>query len=738
MDEFDIFAEFPGKDEAPVVEPTEPKPEAITVPLDEEEHTLFPTQGDLYDTGNRVLNARLELMAALQSMADLQVEQAGYVDELNVIREQIKAIDAKIDDVKTRIWDQRQIVRRLQMEVQQAENALRSLLDALKTKQEFLDNAAKFDELTLHLKWREWALEHQIEGAKFIATAGRAICGDKMGLGKSLTSLITADMLQVQRLLIIVPDDVTANFAREIAGWAPHRTTVVLGKKSPAERHAILTVLDSLTEFTVVLNYSAWRRDRRLLNGLKGLRFQMVIIDEAHTIKTTSTSSFVGCRDIVLAENSCPECRGRIQRVHNPNIGAYKDIHPGYIPHEYYACNGEERVSNNDVHIDKFDATNGCGWSHLRDILQNVDRDYGYMRSVRYVLPMTGTPILNSPTDLYPLLHLVDDKTFHNKNEFVREYCERNPWNNRITFRPGGLDSLINKIGGRYIARDRKTAGVVLPKQTLRVHDIAFDREKYSEQYKIIKQLTKHAAIMLESGNTMPILAIIALITRKRQANVWPAGITFKDDEGNVVFEVGDEVRESIKVDKIIERPATTESGEWEGMIPDFTGMGDMVNGERVVVFSQFKGPLAELETRCREAGISVVRFDGDTPEHLRDQVKVDFDRKYLAEHPDYTPQWQVILANYKTGGVGLNFTDATQMILLDEEWNPGKEDQALMRIDRIGQTQENCAHILRLSGTIDEWLAGIIDEKRDMIEGFNETVDTNDLLAFLSKEDEL
>jgi SNF2 family DNA or RNA helicase len=80
------------------------------------------------------------------------------------------------------------------------------------------------------------------------------------------------------------------------------------------------------------------------------------------------------------------------------------------------------------------------------------------------------------------------------------------------------------------------------------------------------------------------------------------------------------------------------------------------------------------------------------------------------------------VLANYKSGGVGLNFTGATQMVMLDQEWNAGKEDQAKNRVDRMGQTEETTVHMLNIDGTIDTWLNNLVDSKRDMVEGFEST----------------
>jgi SNF2 family DNA or RNA helicase len=162
---------------------------------------------------------------------------------------------------------------------------------------------------------------------------------------------------------------------------------------------------------------------------------------------------------------------------------------------------------------------------------------------------------------------------------------------------------------------------------------------------------------------------------------------------------------------------------EWQGLIPDFTENGDKELGSRVVVFSQFKPPLEELERRCKMAGISVARFDGDTPDDVRLLVKKDVDRRECGQ-PEYREandnyKFQVVLCNYRTGGVGLNFTAMTETIFMDEEWNPGKAEQAMNRTSRIGQIEETNVHILRIPGTIDTWMRDLNEDKAEMIEGF-------------------
>jgi hypothetical protein len=44
------------------------------------------------------------------------------------------------------------------------------------------------------------------------------------------------------------------------------------------------------------------------------------------------------------------------------------------------------------------------------------------------------------------------------------------------------------------------------------------------------------------------------------------------------------------------------------------------------------------------------------------------------------------MLLSLKAGGVGINLTAASHAFLLDPWWNPAVEEQAIMRIHRIGQ----------------------------------------------------
>jgi SNF2 family DNA or RNA helicase len=559
--------------------------------------------------------------------------------------------------------------------------------------------AAEFDKITQHHTWREFAFNHQLDGARRLASAKRGILGDKRGLGKSLTSLIWADMIGAKKVLVFAPKDVLHNFKREIEHWASHRHVGVLGGMPKGQRDLFLKILSSQDQFLLLCNYEAWRRDPELILRLQELKADTVIIDEAHNIKEKKTSAYQGIRDIIYARNQCNVCGGSIEMFTHQITGTRRP-----------RC---AKCFNEGV-------------------------EFGDFCSVKNVLPMTGTAILNKPQDLWTLLHLVDRFLFPSETAFLQDYCETDLYTGRWKFKPGGEERLISRLGSRYIKRDKNSAGVEFKKQQHVEHRIEFDKNLYPDQWRVMQEIKNFGAIKMAEDVKLDIIGILPDILRRRQAITWPAGIKiweYQEDEygvmkktGRVLYEAP--VTESIKMDKCMELAREIIYEE----------------EDRLVIFSQFKEALKELERRFNAEGISVVRYDGDTSDAKAQEAQLDFDGKLAANHLSGTNcnadckgwiegldvseqdckgyKYQVIVAHYKKGGVGLNLNSARQLIKLDREWNPGKEDQADGRIDRLDNTMDSIVHTIHVAGTIDEFMDGLIDEKAAVIDGFDSTHD--------------
>ncbi|KAM4067309.1 DNA repair protein RAD5A [Hirsutella rhossiliensis] len=98
---------------------------------------------------------------------------------------------------------------------------------------------------------------------------------------------------------------------------------------------------------------------------------------------------------------------------------------------------------------------------------------------------------------------------------------------------------------------------------------------------------------------------------------------------------------------------------------------------EKGVVFSFWITSLRMVQCALEEAGIWCVQFDGSVPPSARitamEQFRADDNIK-------------VMLVTVSSGGVGLDLTRASRVHLLEPQWNPAVENQALARVHRMGQ----------------------------------------------------
>ena len=511
-------------------------------------------------------------------------------------------------------------------------------------------------------------MPHQWFGACYGAAAKRWFLGDVPGAGKTRTSVAWLDLTGSKKVVIVAEANVCEQFAGEVMDLAPHRTIINLAKLSKQTRHERLALMARAKEAVVVINYEMFRADKKALAKIMMWQADSIIVDEGHNMKSIQTTNFKYVRDIVFAENSCPKCAGLVF--------------------------GLERPCPN------------CGWKltgTLKEWHQSAVKNMNTFlssRSMKNVLIMTGTPILNDPVDLFAIFHLISPVRFPSQQKFKNSFTHPDYSQKRSVFSKLGLAALTPMLKGRYLARKLEDVGIILPTQHVHVERVELDPKEYPLQARTIEQVAQSAIIELSNGAATSIMHVISIILRKRQANVWPGGITFEDEDGTLVS-VGDEVNESVKMDAALARIKAYHA-----------------QGNRQVVFSQFQTALAEFEKRVAAEGIRVARFDGSTPTKRRTEIKNNF---YKAKGED--SKWDVVLVHYRTGGAGLNLTAATVTHILDEEWNAGRRDQAYARTRRVGQDQETHVHIYRIPGTVDTWMANLIRMKEKLVDSLGKAM---------------
>ena len=125
------------------------------------------------------------------------------------------------------------------------------------------------------------ALELMPHQGQLVAAAAAGhrtfLLADEPGLGKTAQALLAAEAANAYPLLVVVPNVVKTNWAREAARWTPHRPATVV--------HGDGETVDGFGDI-VVLNYELLDRH---LGWLGGFGFRGMVVDEAHFIKNRTS-----------------------------------------------------------------------------------------------------------------------------------------------------------------------------------------------------------------------------------------------------------------------------------------------------------------------------------------------------------------------------------------------------------------------------------------------------------------
>lgn len=91
---------------------------------------------------------------------------------------------------------------------------------------------------------------YQVEGAKFLASRGRALLADEMGLGKSAQAIAACDALDAQDVIVVCPASVRENWRREFERFGKFERVVhvwsydYVARNAPDNAGADVLILD--------------------------------------------------------------------------------------------------------------------------------------------------------------------------------------------------------------------------------------------------------------------------------------------------------------------------------------------------------------------------------------------------------------------------------------------------------------------------------------------------------------
>lgn len=305
--------------------------------------------------------------------------------------------------------------------------------------------------------------------------------------------------------------------------------------------------------------------------------------------------------------------------------------------------------------------------------------------SAPHMIAMSGTPLMNSPIDLYfPIKWLGYEN--HSLFEFKRHYCRLGGYNDAEIMGYKNLDELRSLVD-QIMLRRLKTEVLDLPDKIEKLEYVEMS-SKQSKLYLEIQQNTKTLIHQIRMSNNP-----LSMLLRLRQVTGW-CGI------------IDESIQESAKMQRMIE------------LVEDIVS-----NNQKAIIFSNW--------TSITEVAIKLL--SKYNPAYITGDVKQE-ERMNEVDRFQNDERCKVIIGTIGAMGTGLTLTSAQNVIFLDEPWTKALKNQAEDRAHRIGTKGTVSIITLMCKDTIDDRIHDLIEKKGKMsdalIDGKLSLEDINFLLA--------
>lgn len=288
-------------------------------------------------------------------------------------------------------------------------------------------------------------------------------------------------------------------------------------------------------------------------------------------------------------------------------------------------------------------------------------------------LPMTGTPIVSRPTDVFLPLKLVDGHNFNSFYMWCKEFCIYGGYGNHDIVGYKNIPRLKAMLQSNMIRRLKSDVLDLPPK-------IRYTRYVDNTPYQDRLYKSVVAGMLANKNNIVGSLNPLSQFLHLRQVNGSP-----------------ELVDNSLKVD--------SNYLKCNAKLVELLDLLEEIHerGEKVVVFSNWVEPLRTLYKFVSKK-YKTCCFTGTMSEEDREKHK-----RVFQNNPEYT----VMLGTIGALGTVHTLTAAQNVIFYDEPWTPTDKEQAEDRVYRIGTTRFVNIYTILSRDTVDDRVHNIIYTKQ-------------------------
>jgi len=289
-------------------------------------------------------------------------------------------------------------------------------------------------------------------------------------------------------------------------------------------------------------------------------------------------------------------------------------------------------------------------------------------------VPMTGTPIVNKPTDVYAPLKLVDGHTFKDYWSWCQHFCVYGGFGNHDILGYKNIPQLKQMLQSNMLRRLKKDVYDLPPK--IYYPEYVINTPYQDKLYRDVQiQLRQKKEDILQSMN--PMVQFLKL----RQVNGSPELV---DPELQVDK---DYIKKNAKLHRLIELIEEIHERD-----------------EKVIIYSNWVEPLRMIyKFISKKYGVCVY-----TGSNVKDREE---HKQRFIDSTEHT----IMMGTIAALGTSHTLTVARNIIFYDDPWNEATKIQAEDRAHRPGTTHSVNIYTLIAKDTIDEVVDGIVYSKGDM-----------------------
>lgn len=302
-------------------------------------------------------------------------------------------------------------------------------------------------------------------------------------------------------------------------------------------------------------------------------------------------------------------------------------------------------------------------------------------------IALTGTPIVNRPVELWPIISALDPTTWTSFWAYAKRYCGATLGHGgRMDTRgASNLDELQDKLRSTIMIRRLKRDVLTdLPPKRRQIIEISDDGARAVVD-------AEHRAAAAHDDAIDDARVAVELSKASDDAEAYKAAVARLATAQKVKFQDISLQRHAVAVAKI---PAVLD--HLHGLIDDDPTF-------KVIVFAWHRDVIEAVRA---EFASMAVEIHGDTPAEQRQEAVDRFQTDRTC---------RVFVGSITAAGVGLTLTAASTVVFAELDWVPGNVTQCEDRAHRIGQRDSVLVQHIVLEGSLDAKMAATLVAKQEI-----------------------